>query len=177
MEPAEQRGLIDMIHEEDPEVVQDLISSLMESFSEHWAQDPAYQKLGNIMDNIIANESPESPHNQTMTYKEDDGYWHAMNGQELVRRLVAMTHGKMKKPDPDGFGIALQHFSRNIPILAYVGDYARRAFTARYNTQIPRRQELVNGTWQDVQPKGRRNIRAIREHDDDEEEVINISDT
>ena len=105
------------------------------------------------------------------------GYWYAMNGQELVRRLVAMTHGKMKKPDPDGFGIALHHFSRNIPILAYVGDYARRAFTARYNTQIPRRQELVNGVWQDVQPKGRRNIRAIREHDDDDEEVITISDT
>src|SRR5437773_4743071 len=72
MEPAEQRGLIDMIHEEDPDVAQDLISSLLESFSEQWAQDPAYQKLGNIMDNIIANESPESPHNQTMTYNEDD---------------------------------------------------------------------------------------------------------
>src|SRR5438477_12162610 len=110
--------------------------------------------------------------------KVDVGYWHAMNGQELVRRLVAMTHGKMKKPEADGFGIALHHFTRNIPILAYVGDYACRAFTARFNTQIPRRQELANGTWQDVQPKGRRNIRAIREYDDDdEEEVINISDT
>jgi hypothetical protein len=264
MGPEEQRGLIDMIHEEDPQVAQDLISSLMESFSEQWTQDPAYQKLGNIMDNIIANEPPESPLDRTMTYneddeprmppgrgvdvdespvrryippldmdpndtipadehsirppdppdndysplfplkrggklrihmnylwemmrqmkfvrkdfiKDDDGYWHAMNGQELVRRLVAMTHGKMKKPDPDGFGIALHHFSRNIPILAYMGDYARRAFIARYNTQIPRRQELVNGKWEDVQPKGRRNIRAIREHSDDDDEVINISDT
>jgi hypothetical protein len=74
----------------------------------------------------------------------DTDEWVPMDAKDLVRRLVCMTHGKLKSADPPGFYEALQRFSRYPAILAHVGDYTRRAFSKMFpRINIPKRKVYI----------------------------------